>query len=144
MIDPATSWFEIAEIDNKWSDTIANAVEQEWFTRCPWPDKCTFDHGSNFLGKEFQDLLNKEHNVKTKPIMVKNPQANAVLERIHQVLGNSVRMFELKECNLNKDGPWSGILAAVAWAIHSTYHTTLQARPINDWLRHGVVHHACG
>ena len=129
MIDPATLWFEIAEIDNKQSDTVANTVEQEWFTRYPWPDKCIFDHGSKFLGREFQDLLKKEYNVKTKPITVKNPQANAVLERVHQVLGNLIRTFELKERNLNKDDSWSGILAVVAWAIHSTFYTTLQATP---------------
>ena len=33
MIDPATGWFEIAEINSKQSDVIANIVEQTWLAR---------------------------------------------------------------------------------------------------------------
>ena len=61
--------------------------------------------------------------------MVKNPQANSILERIHQVLGNIICTFELEERDIDKDDPWMGILNAVAWAVRSTYHTTLQATP---------------
>ena len=32
MIDPATGWFEIHQYDDKKSITIANIVEQEWFS----------------------------------------------------------------------------------------------------------------
>ena len=32
MIDPATGWFEMKEIPNKEAITIANIVEQTWFT----------------------------------------------------------------------------------------------------------------
>ena len=37
MIDPATGWFEISQIPDKRSDTIANIVEQEWLARYPDP-----------------------------------------------------------------------------------------------------------
>ena len=35
----------------------------------------------------------------------------------------------MEERQLDRSDPWSGILAAVAWAIRSTYHTTLKATP---------------
>jgi len=33
MIDPATGWFEIKEIESKRADYIANYLEQTWFNR---------------------------------------------------------------------------------------------------------------
>ncbi len=32
MIDPATEWFEMAEIKDKFAYTMANTVEQTWFS----------------------------------------------------------------------------------------------------------------
>ena len=39
MIDPATGWFEIAEVPNKQADYIANILQQSWLVRYPWPTK---------------------------------------------------------------------------------------------------------
>ena len=33
MIDPATGWFEVQEIPDARSDTVANVIDQEWFHR---------------------------------------------------------------------------------------------------------------
>jgi hypothetical protein len=44
MIDPATGWFEMREIPNKEAITIANLVEQTWFTRYPWPSQVRLWH----------------------------------------------------------------------------------------------------
>jgi hypothetical protein len=59
----------------------------------------------------------------------RNPQSNAILERIHQTIGNMVRTFEVEYQPIDENDPWSGILSAVAWAVGSTYHTTLQSMP---------------
>ena len=37
--------------------------------------------------------------------------------------------FQLENQPINESDPWSGILSAVAWAVRSTYHTTLQSTP---------------
>ena len=59
-----------------------------------------------------------------------NPQANAMVQRVHQMLGNLFKSFKLQENSyLNSDDLWSGILAAAAFAVHSMYHTTLHAMP---------------
>ncbi len=39
MIDPATGWFEIKEVDGKGSDEIANQFEMNWLNRYPWPSQ---------------------------------------------------------------------------------------------------------
>ena len=60
---------------------------------------------------------------------MQNPQANAILERIHQVIANMVRTFELEDNYLDEDDPWAGIIAATACAVRSTHHAALQATP---------------
>ena len=129
MIDPATGWFEIVETNTKSSDVIANKVEMTWLTRYPWPTMITYDHGGEFIGPEFQQLIKEEYGIKAKPASVRNPQANAIIERVHQLLGNMIRSFEIEEKEIDETDPWTGILTAAAWAIRSTYHTTLQATP---------------
>ena len=62
-------------------------------------------------------------------IMEANLQSNGIIERIHQVVGNSLRTFELESATLNEDNPWTPYLALVAWAVCSTYHTILNATP---------------
>jgi hypothetical protein len=74
-------------------------------------------------------MLVNDYGIKRKPITVRNPQANAIVERIHQVIANMVRTFELETNYLDVDDPWKGILSATAFAVRSTYHTTLKKTP---------------
>ena len=60
---------------------------------------------------------------------VKNPQVNGVLEHIHLVICNMIRAKKLAELEIPEDDPWTAILASVAYAMCSTYHTTLLATP---------------
>src|SRR5919112_1401968 len=70
-----------------------------------------------------------DYGIKGKPITVRNPQANAIVERVHQVIGNIIRTFDLEDNYLDEEDPWTGILAATAFAVRSTYHTTLKKTP---------------
>ena len=45
MIDPASGWFEIHPYADKRAVTIANVVEQQWFSRYLWPTQLTYDRG---------------------------------------------------------------------------------------------------
>jgi hypothetical protein len=72
MIDPATRWFEIASYDNKRSITIANKVEQTWFSQYLWPTQLRFDHRSEFMGHEFKQMTSEDYGIKEKPIMVRH------------------------------------------------------------------------
>jgi transposase InsO family protein len=103
---------------------------QSLFSRYPWPTQVTFDRGSEFIGQDFQKMIKEDYGVKAKPITVRNPQANAIVERVHQVIGNIIRTFELKNNYLDDNDPWKGILSATSlFAVRSTFHTTLQNTP---------------
>ena len=41
--------------------------------------------------------------LKEKTILPWNPQSNSILERIHQVLGDCLKTFELEELDINED-----------------------------------------
>ncbi len=130
MIDPATGWFEMREIKSKTADNIANVLEQAWLTRYPWPTQITFDRGSEFKA-EVAEMLKNDYGIKRKPISARNPQANSMVERIHQTIGNIIRTFQVQNINgLDENDPWSGILAATMFATRATYHTTMQATPM--------------
>jgi transposase InsO family protein len=90
MIDPATGWFEIHQYNDKRSITVANIAEQEWFSRYPWPTQVTYDRGSEFKVKDFQSMIKNDYGMKGKPIMVRKPQTNAIVEKVHQVIGNII------------------------------------------------------
>ena len=90
MIDPATGWFEIQEIATKKADYIANYLEFAWLTRYPWPTEIVMDRGREFAA-EVRDTLGKEHSFRRKMITTRNPQANSIVERVHQVVHNMNR-----------------------------------------------------
>ncbi|MGH7954563.1 MAG: hypothetical protein ACREOZ_01230, partial [Gloeomargaritales cyanobacterium] len=80
------------------------------------------------LGFEFQEML-EGYGVLSKPTTVRNPQANAIVERSHQVIGVMLRTKELEQVILNPDHPFEDIIPQISFAIRSTVHTTLQATP---------------
>ena len=77
---------------------------------------------------EFANMCQDGYGLKSKPITNRNPQSNAIIEKIHQTIGNIIRTFDVS--NIVNNNPWSGILAATIFAICATYHTTLQAHPM--------------
>ncbi len=85
------------------------------------------NNGSEFK-LHFQSLCDT-YGIKRKPTSVKNPQANAILERIHDVLGNMLRTSELDEAELVKISDIDVFLSDASWAVCSTYHTVLKASP---------------
>ena len=129
MFNPATGWFEIVEVPEKRADIVAGKLEQTWLTRYPWPQKCICDRGKEFMA-EAQETLENEYGVHVNRITTRNPQANAIVERIHQTIGNMIRTFIRSDTELDEDDPFAGILSAVAFATRATIHTTLQATPM--------------
>jgi transposase InsO family protein len=127
MIDPAMGWLEIKELTNTEAITTANLVEQTWLTCYPIPQILTYDRGTEFMA-EFVEMIEIDYGIKRKGTAVQNPQANGILERVHQTNGNIIQMFS-KE-NLDEENPWGGILATKMFAVRATYHTTMQATPM--------------
>jgi hypothetical protein len=129
MIDPATGWFKMAQIENKTAAEVADTCETRWFTRYrhPLPQRITLDRGTEFMA-EFAKMVKNDYGLKLKPVVARNPQANAIIERVHQTIGNIIRTFNVQAMDSND--LWTGTLAATMFAVRATYHTTLQASPM--------------
>ena len=55
------------------------------------------------------------------PSTSENPMSNTILKRIHQVLGNLVRNFNISnKTYVDEDDPWTGIVSAEEFSILST------------------------
>jgi hypothetical protein len=74
-------------------------------------------------------MIKEDYAIKAKLITVRNPQASAIVERVHQAIGIIIRTFELESNYLDEEDPWKGILSATAFAVQSTFHTTLRNTP---------------
>jgi transposase InsO family protein len=76
-----------------------DAFHNQWLCRYPRPTKIIFDNGGEFksIFKEMCENL----GIDCKPTTSYNPQGNAIIERIHQVMGNMLCTFELEERDLD-------------------------------------------
>ena len=147
MIDAATGWFEIVELPNKWKEeknrktgkieeveiidkdsaTVSHLLNKCWFSRYPRPQYLVCDNGSEF--KLHLDYLCKQYSVKRKPTTSKNPQANAIIERVHAVFNDMLRTSGLDGSDDLDAHRIDQFITNAAWAIRSTYHTVLKATP---------------
>jgi hypothetical protein len=75
------------------------------------------------------EYLCDSYDVKSKPTTIKNPQVNAILEHMHQVLGKMLRTAEIDMADSVAPDDVNVFLKHAAWAICSTYHTVLIASP---------------
>jgi hypothetical protein len=149
MIDPTTSWLEVVELPlvhrlktvtvnckessiveeifNKTSKPIAWLVRKMWLSRYPRCRYIIYDNGSDF--KLNFEYLCVTYGIKGKPTTIKNPQANVILERLHQVLAQMLRTSELDMAETITPDDVDVFLDNTAWAIRSTNHTVLKSSP---------------
>ena len=121
------SCHRLAQIPNKTAAEISDITKKTWFTRYPLPQRIVFDRGTKFMA-EFAKMCHNDYGIKRKPIMTRNPQSNAIIEWTHQTIRNIIWTFDVS--NIVNNDPWSGILAATMFAVRTTYHTTIQASPM--------------
>ena len=60
-------------------------------------------------------------------ISVRTPQANTIVERVHQTTGNIISTF--LQMYSDNEKPWEGILSSTEFAVWSEVHTTMQHTP---------------
>jgi hypothetical protein len=77
---------------------------------------------------EFAKMVKNDCSLNLEPVTTRNPQANAITERVHQTIGNIIRTFNVQ--SMDSDDPWTGMLAAAMFAVRTMHHTTLQASPM--------------
>jgi transposase InsO family protein len=83
------------------------------------------------MGVDFQRVLTR-FGIKDVPTSVRNPQSNAIRERLHQSVGNALHVY------LSQDVPFNvgntaklvdSALATALYAARSTIHRTLGMTP---------------
>ena len=157
MIDPASSWFKAVELPvmetsttiesktgtktheitkenyfDKTSTMISHLVNKTWFSRYPCCPKVIYDNGSEF--KLHFEALCDSYGIKRKLTSVKNPQANATLEWVHQVIMTMLHTAKIDMAKTVIPSDIDTFLTNASWDICSTYHTVLKASPGADFL----------
>jgi hypothetical protein len=127
IIAPASSWFEVVELpvttdaviptDTKgqmgtkthnitklpYFDKssamimISTLVNKSWFSHYPCCQYIIYENGREFT--LYFEALCESFGIKCKPTNVKNPQANAILEQVHQVITMMLCTGELDMAN---------------------------------------------
>ena len=100
---------------------------KKWLCRNLRPRKVVFDNGSEF--KQYFTPLLKEFNIKHVLTSVKNPQVNAPVEQLNQVILNMLVTKDLDNKVFDYTDPWGETLAYIAWSIRAYYHHTIMATP---------------
>ena len=132
-IDPVLNLVEIVRINNKSVDHISDQFANLWLSRYPSPNRYVHDNGGEFIGHEFQDLL-AANSIKPVPTTVKNPQSNAMCERMHQTVANVLRcVMRTKDLTLQQqakqitDNALATVMHATRCAINNTMKISLGA-----------------
>ena len=102
--------------------------DSHYLCRYPRPKEVVFDQGSEFKS-EFVELL-LSYGIKPQPTTIKNPQANAIIERIHLTMGD---MLRTKNFSVNDTWTWhdeiNSTLQSIAWALRSTVSSIIKRSP---------------
>ncbi len=114
-------------IFDKSSNQIAQLVNKIWLCRYPQCHHLMYGNGSEFK-LDFESLC-ESYGIKRKPTTIRNPQANAICERVHQVLGTMMRTSEIDMVESIEPADIDTFIDNAAWVIPSTYHTVLKASP---------------
>ena len=56
---------------------------------------------------DFTRMMQEDYGVKKKPITARNPQANSIIERVHQTIGKMIRAMEIQDTD-NITDPFKG------------------------------------
>lgn len=133
IIDMVTNLVELVRLDNKTSTHVAQQFERTWLARYPRPLNCIHDQGTEFVGYPFQQMLH-QHGIQSRSTTAKNPQANAVCERMHQTVGNTLRILRTLRPlpGLPPQPPQDLLDAAIAhtmFALRCAYSTAINTTP---------------
>ena len=110
MIDPVIGWFKITQYGDKREISIADLVGTTWLTRYYRPIEITYEQGSEFIGHKFRKYLTEtDYTITAKSSTLGNPTSDAILERIHQVIGNLVQTSNISQTYFDKDDSCMGI-----------------------------------
>jgi hypothetical protein len=92
-VDMALNLVELICVDNETAENICDKFTQSWLCQYPCPAQCLHDKRGEFIGQNFQWLL-EIFSITDICSTSKNPQSNAICERMHQTVTNVLRTLE--------------------------------------------------
>jgi hypothetical protein len=90
IIDPATGWFEIVEATNKSATSIQDLFHNTWLACYPQPQFIViYNWTMGEFKREFNEMCRQvNYDIKANPTTSHNPQANAIIERLHKIVND--------------------------------------------------------
>jgi transposase InsO family protein len=131
VIDTVTNYPEIIRIRNKSTEEVITQFENAWLSRYPKPRYVIYDQGPEFKSYEFHRFLAKL-GIDRRRSSVKNPQSNAIVERMHQTMGNILRTLAHVNPPKNEDDVNQIIdtaLQTVAYTVRAAVHSSMKMSP---------------
>ena len=131
IVDTVTNLTELVRIDRPTAAETGWRLEQSWLSRYPRPVRCIYDQGGEFIGSEFQNVLNRA-GIQGVPTTVRNPQANAICERMHQTMAQMLKtqLLAVPPQDLNDAIRMvERCLASAQLALRATIHHTMGISP---------------
>ncbi len=89
-IDMALNLVKLIRVNNKTAEHIRDKFTQSWLCQYPCPVQRLHDKGGEFIRQNFQWLL-EIFSINDVCSNSKNPQSNAICERMHQTVTNVLR-----------------------------------------------------
>ena len=96
MIDLATGWMVIRSVTEARADLVAYQVELAWRTKYQLRNDFIADRGKEFLS-ELKSMVTNDHGMPCYSISTRSPQANAIVKRVHQTIGNILCTFTIQK-----------------------------------------------
>ena len=106
-------------LNNKTSLHTAEQFENFWLARYPRPNRCVHNNGMEFTGFDFQNLLHR-YGVKDIQTNIRTPQANGICEKMHQTVGEILRIILHTNPPQNENDSIQVIDNALATCMHAT------------------------
>ena len=67
-------------------------------------------------------MVEQDYGIKINRITTRNPQANTILERVHQTIGNIIRTMKVQDMVLDDENPLDGVLSSMS--LHYVLQST--------------------
>eukprot|EP00957_Ditylum_brightwellii_P028787 2174517-Ditylum_brightwellii.AAC.1 len=61
---------------------------------------------------ESTEMIASDYGVKKRPITTRIPQANSMIERMYQTIGNVIRSFDVHNTTIDEENPLTWIFSA--------------------------------
>ena len=121
IIDHFSRFLDSFSLTNITSSSIIKCLEI-YFSRYGIPKIILSDNGTNFCSKEIEQFF-KAHNIEHRKSSVYYPQSNAVVERVHRTLKESISAM----CNNTFE--WSKLLLFFKLQYNNSKHSVTQFSP---------------